>query len=196
MRNNNENLFRLIKSDFLREVEVNNWNYSIIKLMLSLFILKSFRMIVIFRIGHHFYNKNKFLWGFYKPIQYILNGLFLTNNGIELPYTLSVGSGFRIVHPIEIIFTPQSIIGKNCTIFNGVTFGVNHFDRSGYPVVGNNVIIYTGAKIIGKVKIGDNCVVGANSVVTKSIPANSVAGGIPAKVLKSRENLPDVKWKE
>ena len=136
------------------------------------------------------------LWGFYKPIHFILNGIFLTNNGVELPYTLSVGKGFRLAHPIEIIITPQSIIGENCTIFNGVTLGVNHFNRSGYPVVGNNAIIYPGAKVIGNVRLGDNCIVGANSVVIKSIPSNSVVGGIPARVLKIRENLQDVKWKE
>lgn len=73
-----------------------------------------------------------------------------------------------------------TIIGKNCLIFQGVTIGVG---TSGIPRIGDNVILSSGAKIIGGITIGNNVTIGANAVVTKDIPDNSIAVGIPAKVI-------------
>lgn len=73
-----------------------------------------------------------------------------------------------------------TIIGKNCLIFQGVTIGVG---TSGIPRIGNNVILSSGAKIIGGITIGNNVTIGANAVVTKDVPDNSIAVGIPAKVI-------------
>ena len=56
------------------------------------------------------------------------------------------------------------------------------------PIIGDNVFIGAGAKILGDITIGDNCVIGANSVVVKSVPSNSIVAGVPAKVLRVREN--------
>ncbi len=97
-----------------------------------------------------------------------------------------IGKGIRFAHPFEIVIAPQAVIGEGCTIFNGVTIGVNHLDRSGYPRIGNNVVIYTGAKIIGNVKVGNNVIIGANSVVVTDIPNNTIVGGIPAKIIRYR----------
>ena len=77
------------------------------------------------------------------------------------------------------------MIGKNCTIFQGVTIGSIRGIKGGVPTIGDNVIIFAGAKIIGNVKIGNNTVIGANAVVTHNIPDNSVAVGIPAKVISN-----------
>lgn len=73
-----------------------------------------------------------------------------------------------------------TIIGKNCLIFQGVTIGVG---TSGIPRIGNNIILSSGAKIIGGITIGNNVTIGANAVVTKDVPDNSIAVGIPAKVI-------------
>ena len=58
--------------------------------------------------------------------------------------------------------------------------------KSGSPTIGDNVVLYPGAKVVGNVVIGDNVVIGANAVVTKDIPANSGGGGIPAKVISDK----------
>jgi serine O-acetyltransferase len=106
--------------------------------------------------------------------------------GIEIPYNTKVGKGLLIGHFSGIFVNPQAILGKNVNIFQNVTIGeVNRGKNKGAPVIGDNVIIYPGAKIIGGVKIGNNVSVGANCVVTKNIPDNSVVVGIPGKVISS-----------
>ena len=69
-----------------------------------------------------------------------------------------------------IIISPDARIGKNCTIFHQVTIGNDYKDTRNAPIIGDNVIIYQGAKIIGKVTIGNNCRIGANAVVVKDVP--------------------------
>ena len=77
-------------------------------------------------------------------------------------------------------------MGKNCKIYQQVTIGYNH--RLEAPVLGDNVEVCCGAKIIGGVRIGDNVLIGANSVVLKDIPSNCVVAGVPARIIR---NLPE-----
>ncbi len=104
--------------------------------------------------------------------------------GISIHFSTKVGSGFYIAHFGGIVINDESVIGKNCNISQGVTLGqANRGKNRGVPVLGDNVYIGPGAKIIGAVKIGDNVAIGANCVVTKDIPDNSVVVGIPGRVI-------------
>ena len=94
--------------------------------------------------------------------------------------TKQIGGGFLIQHGFATIITADRI-GNNCKILQQVTVGYNG-DKC--PIIGNNVLICAGAKVIGSVTIGDNCNIGANAVVAKDVPSGSVGGGIPAKVIK------------
>lgn len=99
--------------------------------------------------------------------------------------TGSIGGGLIIQHGFATIISAESI-GENCKIYQQVTVGYNH--RLEAPVIGDNVEICCGAKVIGGIRIGNNVLIGANSVVTKDIPANCVVAGIPAKIIR---NLPE-----
>lgn len=92
-----------------------------------------------------------------------------------------IGSNFHMMHLDGIVIGSGVIIGNNCTIYHQVTIGK---EKDKFPIIGHNVTIYSGAKIIGGIKIGNNCIIGANAVVTKDIPDNCVAVGIPAKIIK------------
>ena len=94
-----------------------------------------------------------------------------------------LGTNIKFPHPQNIVIGIGSRIGDDCIIYHDVTFGKKN---DGYPVLGNNIVVYPGAKIIGGVSIGDNSVIGANAVVTKSIPPNSIVGGVPGKVIRKR----------
>jgi serine O-acetyltransferase len=104
--------------------------------------------------------------------------------GISISPKTKIGSGFYIGHFGGIIVSDESVIGKNCNISQGVTLGKgNRGKNKGYPILGDNIYIGPGAKIVGAVKIGNNVAIGANCVVTKDIPDNSVVVGIPGKVI-------------
>lgn len=104
--------------------------------------------------------------------------------GIDIPDTTSIGSGFYIGHFGGIVVNSKSIIGKNCNISHGVTLGrLNRGDRAGCPVIGDNVFIGPGAKILGNVRVGDHAAIGANCVVTSDVPAYAVFAGIPGKAV-------------
>ena len=107
---------------------------------------------------------------------------------IELPYYSKVGEGLRIYHGHSIVINHDTIIGKNCIIRQCITIGnklLADGSNSKSPELGHNVEVGANVCIIGPVVIGDNVVIGAGSVVVKSISANSVVAGNPARVIKS-----------
>lgn len=93
---------------------------------------------------------------------------------------MKVGPGLLIMHG-DGTFVLADAIGENCTIYQQVTIGKV---EGGLPTIGNNVKIYAGAKILGKVRIGDNASIGANSVVLKDVPPNVTMLGVPAIVFR------------
>lgn len=103
---------------------------------------------------------------------------------IEIYYSSVIGEGFKINHGVGTVIGARCKIGNNCTIHQNCTLG----DRNGgRPTVGNNVIIYAGSMILGDITIGDGSIIGANSVVTKSCPPNSLIVGTPGRILTKKE---------
>lgn len=106
--------------------------------------------------------------------------------GIELPCEVPVGRNFRIDHFGDIIISGYASFGDNCIIRNGVTVGLKNISEKAAPSFGNNVNIGAGAKILGDITIGNNVDIGANAVVLTSVPENSIAVGVPAKIITKR----------
>lgn len=117
---------------------------------------------------HHFYAK--FLALFARPLPLL-----------DISSTAEIGGGLIVQHGYGVIIAPRKI-GKNCWVNQGVTIGYTNDDDC--PTVGDNVTVYSGAKILGNVHVGNNVVVGANAVVVKDVEDNCVVGGVPAKVKK------------
>jgi len=103
--------------------------------------------------------------------------------GIELPCEVNVGRNFRIDHFGDIIISGYASFGDNCIVRNGVTVGLKNIEEKIAPAIGNSVNIGAGAKILGPITVGDNVDIGANAVVIHSIPSNSIAVGVPARIL-------------
>lgn len=107
--------------------------------------------------------------------------------GAYIPASCTLGKGVRFAYGGSgVVIHGDSIVGANCIIGTGVTIGGrgNHSKGSHLPKIGDNVNIATGAKILGPVRIGNNVVIGANTVVIKDVEDNVVVAGIPAKVIK------------
>ena len=94
------------------------------------------------------------------------------------------GPGLKIIHKGTILVNPASKIGSNCRLNADVAIGAAFGTASDCPVIGDNCYIAPGAKMFGKIKIGNDCIIGANAVVTKDFGDNVTLGGVPAKVIK------------
>ena len=104
--------------------------------------------------------------------------------GIELPYSTKLGRRVVIEHQSCIVIHGDAVIGNDCIIRQGVTIGNRYLDRPlEAPKLGNKVNVGAGAKLFGKIEIGDGVNVGANAVVLKDVPANKTVVGIPAKII-------------
>lgn len=126
------------------------------------------KAIFLHRIGHVFYRMNLHFMA--RMICELSR--FLT--GIEIHPGARIGRRLVIDHGMGVVIGETSAIGDDCIIFHGVTLGGLKFDRvKRHPTVGNKVLIGTGAKILGPVKIGDGARIGANAVVTKDVNPNT-----------------------
>lgn len=104
--------------------------------------------------------------------------------GCSIPHSTSIGRGFYIGHIRDIVINERAVIGENCNISQGVTIGqANRGRRKGTPVIGRNVYIGPGAKIVGAVHVGDHVAIGANCVVTDDVPDHAVVVGVPGRVI-------------
>lgn len=105
--------------------------------------------------------------------------------GIEIHPGATIGRRLVIDHGMGIVVGETAEIGDDCLIYHGVTLGGTGKDvGKRHPTIGNNVLIGTGAKVLGPIKVGDNSRIAANSVVLREIPENSTAVGIPARVVR------------
>lgn len=114
---------------------------------------------------------------------YFIKNLLHKRYNIIIGDECLIGENISFPHPQNIVIGSKVKIGDNCIIYQDVTLGQN---RKEYPKIGDNVIIYAGAKIIGGITIGNNVVVGANAVVTKDVLDNSIVAGIPARKIGTR----------
>jgi serine O-acetyltransferase len=117
-----------------------------------------------------------FLYKLLKPVSEVLTG-------IELPCEATLGRRFRIDHFGGIIISGDAVFGDDCVVRNGVTVGLRSTGERGSPVIGNRVDIGAGAKLLGPIRIGDDVAIGANAVVIRDVPSNSIAVGVPARIL-------------
>ena len=105
--------------------------------------------------------------------------------GIEIHPAAVIGKGLFIDHGCAVVIGETTVIGDNCTIYQGATLGgTGKHEGKRHPTIGNNVMIGAGAKVLGPVTVGDNSKIAAGAVVLKDIPANSTAVGIPARIVR------------
>lgn len=120
------------------------------------------------------------------PFANLFHELYSQWLGIQIPLYTKVGKGFCIKHYFGIVINGYAEIGDCCTVFHGVTIGRSFYgNKKGVPKIGNNVILFPGCKVIGRIVIGDNVVIGAKAVVTTDVPSNSIVAGAPAKVVST-----------
>ncbi|MBS7329604.1 MAG: serine O-acetyltransferase, partial [Lachnospiraceae bacterium] len=139
---------------------------------MEVFLYPSFKAMIYYRVAHKQYVKGHYF------LARLISQRAVRKTGIEIHPGAQIGKGFFIDHGTGVVIGETAIIGDNVTLYQGVTLGgtgKEHGKR--HPTIGNNVMISTGAKVLGSFKIGDNCKIGAGSVVLEEVPPNSTVVG-------------------
>lgn len=148
-------------------------------------------VILIYRFGNFIIYKFKLpvvkqlLYVIYRIVDLVFLKILLND---DIPAGFQAGWGFKIYHPYGIFINEGAIVGENFICRGQVTLGNKGYSGGKCPHIGDNVSVGVGAKIIGDVSIGDGCVVGANSVVTKSFDRDKVLVGMPAYEIKVKSS--------
>lgn len=143
------------------------------------------------------YRLSHFLWvnGF-KLLGRVVSAFFRWITGIEIHPAADIGPGLFIDHGMGVVIGETTKIGANVTLFQGVTLGGKSFQKGKrHPTIGDGVVVGAGAKILGPFDIGERSRIGANAVVVKPVPPESIVVGVPGEVLEplkgAAENGPE-----
>ena len=142
------------------------------------FVYSGLHAVIYHRIAHWFF-KHKM---FFIARMISQTARFLT--GIEIHPGATIGKGLLIDHGAGVVVGETAVVGDNCTIYQGVTLGgTGKHTGKRHPTIGNNVMIGSGAKVLGPFKVGDNAKIAAGAVVLAEVPANCTAVGVPARII-------------
>ncbi len=144
-----------------------------------LLLYQSLYALVSHRIAHFFYKLHLFFFA------RLLSQISRFMTGIEIHPGAKIGKRFFIDHGIGVVIGETAVIGDDVLLYQGVTLGGTGLEKGKrHPTIGNNVVIGTGAKVLGNITIGDNSYIGANAVVIKDVPPNSTVVGVPGRITK------------
>lgn len=172
------NLKEIINSDLFRL----GGDTSKKSLFTNILLKPEFKFIYIHRKCNYYRDKNKFKYMFYRVKLYRLNLRY----GFEISNRAKIGKGFKIDHRGSIMINPNAILGKNINVTSGVLIGQqNRGEKSGSPIIGDNVWIGANSSIVGKVKIGSNVMIAPGTFINFNVPSNSIVFGNPGIIKES-----------
>ena len=148
--------------------------------------------IIVYRFSHWVYYSVKVpvIRQLLRILSFFLYRFISTLTSVEISERTTIGKGFYIAHFGDIVIGEGSVIGEHVSMHQGVTLGgAGRLQNYGKPILGDRVYIGAGAKIVGKVHVGNDVIIGCNAVVTKDVPDCTTVGGIPAKVLNNEGSL-------
>jgi serine O-acetyltransferase len=178
----------LIRSDLDRFTEtfaLRGQPFSRSRVVFESWVFKAgFQAVVLYRIAHWFHER---AWTY--PAWFFCR-LNLALTGADIEFNAEIGPGMFISHPVGIVIGRGTRIGRSVTIFQGVTCGARSWRPEAitrFPTIGDNCYLFAHAAVLGPVRIGNECVVGAHALVTRNLPDRAVARGVPAVIVEDPE---------
>ncbi len=167
-----------IRCDFLRKYLEEDWNDEA-RFRWKLHTDAAFQAVLLYRISRHLFLKHSS-----DPLLDALAYLMRFRTGMEIYYSSDIGEGFRVMHGSGVIVGPRHRIGKNCTVYQGVTLGQRQQNSpQEFLEVGDDCVFFAGAKVLGRLRIGDRVRVAANAVLLCDAEDGATYGGVPARRL-------------
>lgn len=169
-------MFDIIKEDIKSIKERDPAARSTFEILLT---YSGVHAVVFYRISHWFYER-KLL-----TVARIISQTARFITGIEIHPGAKIGRGLFIDHGMGVVIGETAEIGDNCLLYQGVTLGGTGKDHGKrHPTLGNNVMVGSGAKVLGPFKVGDNAKIASNAVVLEAVPENATAVGVPARIVR------------
>lgn len=154
-----------------------------IKSDMEVFLYPSFKAVLKYRKAHRLFEKKHYFLARW------VSQRAARKTGIEIHPGATIGSGLFIDHGHGVVIGETAVIGNNVTLYQGVTLGGTGKQKGKrHPTLEDNVMVGTGAKVLGDITIGANSMIGAGSVVLNDVPPNSTVVGVPGRVVK-RDNV-------
>lgn len=152
-----------------------NLLYRMVRTIFRLFFEAGYQAVLLYRISHIFYRS-----GVLRFFAFVFSRINISFTGADIHPACIIGPEFTIPHSVGIVIGQRCVIGRDCVIMQGVTLGAKGYPLRGdrHPTIGDRVKIFSHATILGPIEIGDDCTIGANAIVTKSIPCGSTVYGI------------------
>ncbi|MDD3802131.1 serine O-acetyltransferase [Desulfuromonas thiophila] len=175
-------VFRLLKEDIQVVFERDPAARSVLEVLVC---YPGFHALQLHRLAHGLWQRR-----FYFIARCVSQfSRFVT--GIEIHPGARIGRGFFIDHGMGVVIGETAEIGDNCTLYHGVTLGGTSWAKEKrHPTLGNNIVVGSGAKILGPFTVGDGSKIGSNSVVVKEVPENATVVGIPGRVVTQERQQP------
>ena len=154
-----------------------------LKSLKILFLGKASKKVILFYRASTYFNKKKMNF-----FSYILMRKIERDFGVYIHKDAIIKNGLSLPHPVGIVIGQGVVIDANVTIYQNVTLGGarrGDWKENNYPKIGSGTTIFSGAVIIGDLKIGRNCVIGANAVVKENVPDGALAVGVPARIIEN-----------
>jgi len=175
-----QDIKRDIQAALERDPAARNWLEVVL-------VYPGFHALLMHRLAHGLWRRRLYLLA--RIVAHISR--FLT--GIEIHPAARIGPGCFIDHGMGVVIGETAEIGENVTLYQGVVLGGTGKERGKrHPTIGNNVVIATGAAVLGSFRVGDNARIGAGSVVLSEVPPNATVVGIPGRIVKENGRRVDV----
>lgn len=173
------NMIKILKELYEDAKNIQEKDPAAKNILYVILLYQGFHILIFYRLGHFLYmHKLYFLARLISQL-----GRFFT--GIEIHPGAKIGRRLFIDHGMGIVIGETTIVGDDCTIYHGSTLGGTGKDKyKRHPDLGNNVMVGSGAKVLGSIKIGNNVKIGANAVVLKDVESNSTVVGMPGRKVK------------
>lgn len=134
--------------------------------------------VILHRLCHYLWQHN------WKWLARFLSTIVRWGTGIEIHPGATIGDRFFIDHGMGVVIGETAIVGNDCTLYHGVTLGGTTWQKGQrHPILGNDVVVGAGAKVLGPIKIGNGARIGSNAVIVKPVPDGATVVGIPGRII-------------